>query len=117
MRHAIIENGSPVEWKGKFAVDDLGVQHPLRPMSKADKAALGVYEIERQSGVPQGYVRTGWELAFEEGDVYERPTCERMPIEDYRTVLYNLVKAAYSRALAPISAEYPPTDRDWETPD
>lgn len=79
MRHAIIENDAPVEYHGKFAVDSEGTQHPLRPMTRKEKLAYGIYEIEHQHDVPLGYIQTGRELVLGNGVVLDQPVCKRKP--------------------------------------
>lgn len=44
MKHVIENNGVFEAYTSKFAIDENGTQHPLVGMSKAQKAAYGIYE-------------------------------------------------------------------------
>jgi hypothetical protein len=81
MRHAIIQNGTPVIYRGRFAVDDDGIQHPLRGMTRSEKLVHSYYEIEQDLTVPVGHVLTGVELIIGDGVVIEQATYERMSDE------------------------------------
>lgn len=102
MKHAIIQNGSPIEYTGKFAVDENGTQHPLRGMDRAAKLAYGVYEIEIDLLVPAGHARTGRELVLGDGVVIERAVYER--ISD--TQLIAAIKAEAHRRIVELVPEW-----------
>lgn len=79
-KHAVLENGQPVEYTARFHRDAEGNQTPLRGRSADFKRALNppVYEVERDMTVPAGHAMTGTELVLGDGVVIEQAVYEPM---------------------------------------
>lgn len=116
MKHAILENGTPVEYTGRFHHSADGIQTPLKPLSEAEKKALNppVYEVKRDLSVPAGRALTGTELVHDaQADtVIERATYEQKPLEEYRAELHRSAQVAYSHVMLPIAKAYPAEERE-----
>lgn len=72
------ENGVISSFKGRFAIDRDGVRYPLKHMSAADKAALGVFEVtEDPPPAEPGLVVVSHDLVRDGDRVRRRPVTER----------------------------------------
>jgi len=116
IEHAVIEGGVPVRYTGRFitASTDPGgdpVQHPLRAMTRHQKLAIGVYEIERINAVPPGYTKTGTELVLQGEVVTERPTVAPLG----QAALQRAIREHAAAMLRAIAAEYEPEERETWT--
>ena len=93
--HAILNQGNPVLIQPQPITFD-GVQYPravFRLWSRAEKLAIGLYEIEREE-VPEGMRATGWTYILDGDHVNGVPTLEPIPpapvsvsVEDLAAVL------------------------------
>jgi hypothetical protein len=77
MTHAVIIDGSPKPFTGRFVTDADGVQHPLKPMSAEQKRAFGIYEVTVETAMPTGHVAAGRRWVLEGDRVIDRPVLER----------------------------------------
>lgn len=101
MKHAIIKNGNPVYYTERFFIDASGVQYPLRAMDQAAKLALGVYEVQEDYTVPEGFRSVGRALEFDPvADVVrEVPVLEEIPASEIQKQLERRVTAEASRRI------------------
>lgn len=86
MKHATITNNTVAAVTGTHYTDANGVQHDLRAIrgwSREDKAAVGLYEVERQP-VPEGHEATGWTLEPGEGVVLEVSTLREVTLDEQK---------------------------------
>jgi len=101
-QHAILQDGVLVEYQGRFAVDNEGIQYPLKPMTPAEKLAFGIYEITDSNIVPTGHRKIGTELVLEGETVIRRPVAE--PLEPGELIF--AIKTEASRRIVAFCPEW-----------
>ena len=94
MRHYIEQNNAMARYKGRFAADNDGTRHPLKALTRAEKAALGVYEAERVEAEPpsQWHRQTDVEREIDGDVVKETPVFEPMSHEQIKNHLRSAVE-------------------------
>lgn len=94
MRHYIEKNNAMARYKGRFATDNGGTRHPLKALTRAEKAAMGVYEAERvEAEAPsQWHRQTDVERQLDGDVVKETPVFEPMPPEQIKDRLRRAVE-------------------------
>lgn len=86
--------------------------------SQAEAKILGLPKVRRlpRPDVKPGETATQNAMPHEEsGEWVLGWTIDRKTVEETRADLHRLAKSAYSRAMAPIAAQYPPEEREgWQ---
>lgn len=79
---AIVKNGAPEYFAGQFAISAEGIQYPLASLTKTEKEAYGIYEVQHDLAVPATHVKAGQELLFENGAVVLRAIAKPVVVND-----------------------------------
>lgn len=105
MQHAIIENGNPVLYTERFFVDAGGVQYPLKAMNTASKRAIGVYEVQHDYTVSDGFRSVGRKLEFDPvaDMVREVPDLLAIPVHEIQAQFATHVKAECKRRILAVA--------------
>ena len=91
--HYTTQNGLITRYTSRFAVDANGTRHPLKALTRAEKAAMGVYEAERvQVEAPsQWHRQTDVDRQLDGDVVKETPVFEPIPTEQIKKRLRRAV--------------------------
>ena len=84
--HYTTQNGLITRYTSRFAVDANGTRHPLKALTRAEKAALAVYEAERVEAEPpsQWHRQSDVERQIDSDVVKETPVFEPMSPEQIK---------------------------------